>query len=276
VVSSHGAGQGVRNLRVAVTRPEVKASAAGVQGRDALELELQAAGAVPVRIPLVAIAGPDDGSVFQAAVAAWKGYDWLVFTSATAVRMFADAVADRGSLSGGLRHVGRPLVAAVGPATAAAVESELGLEIAAMPDTFTGAALADAMAAVAPLRDVAILWPRAQEARDALPRALEAAGARLDAPVAYRTVALPKAALELRRLVEAGKVDVITLTSPSAASCLAEAGPLRGTVVVAALGTSTARVAAEAGLPVHVVPVHHTIPGLVAALADYLSARVPE
>lgn len=266
--------RGVEGVRVAVTRPLVPGAAGGTEDQDPLAAELAAAGAFVVRFPLVAIVEPDDREPLQSAAGAWRSYDWLVFTSGNAVRFFARALRDAESDPRG--GAASPRVAVVGPATAAAVEAELGLPVAVMPEYFTGDELAAAMAMVAPVRGATVLWPRALEARLALPRDLEAAGARLDAPVTYRTVPLPDAAAALVQLMADGGVDVVTLTSPSAVRSLTAAGLPPGGATIAAIGTSTAEAAMSAGLPVHVVPVHQTIPGLVAALVEYLRAEPPE
>jgi uroporphyrinogen-III synthase len=241
--------------RVAVTRPQ--------DGPDALVLELELRGAVAVALPLLQIAPVEDERALQAAARSLRQYDWVVFTSANAVRYLAAA----------LRAVRAPAgtrparVAAVGDATAAAVVELLGWSVDAVPAHFAGDAVTGAMAAAGPLRDARVLWPRALGARAALPRGLAGAGALLDAPPAYRTVELPGNAHAIARLLEAGELDAITLTSPSAARCLAAAGPRSDTAVFAVIGPVTAAEAARWRLPVHVMPARHTIPALVDALA---------
>jgi uroporphyrinogen-III synthase len=280
-------------LRVAVTRP--------ARQDDPLASALQLRGAIPVVLPLVVVAAAADTAPLQTAVARLAECGWVVFTSANAVRFFGDAwLRAGGDTPPQLR------VAAVGPATAEAVAEVLGWRVDAMPAAYTGAALTAAMQQVAPVAGVRVLWPRAAEARDALPRDLQAAGAILDAPVAYSTRAEAAAARQLAELVQQGGIDIITLTSPSAATSLAAAGqaaglhwpaaaapeatgaaaqpgatgaaaqpgkPAGGRCVVAAIGPSTAETAAAAGLVVHVMPEEHTIPGLVAALEAYMGRQ---
>lgn len=254
---SHGELQG---LRVAVTRPDPAPQT------DPLSELLSAEGAVPVPVPLVRIERPPDRTALLACAAVVDGYDWIVFTSANGVRFFAEALLQVGGE--GAKPGAR--IAAVGPATADAVTAQLGWDVAVVPDRFTGAAVAAAMAAVAPLAAARVLWPKAVEAREFLGRDLLAAGARLDAPHAYATRALPEGAAELARMLAEGGVDVVTLTSPSAARCLARAQPRMRGVVVAVIGPSTAEAARDAGLPVHVEPETHTLPGLVAALVRHV------
>ncbi|HSJ24046.1 MAG TPA: uroporphyrinogen-III synthase [Longimicrobiales bacterium] len=244
---------------MAVTRPW--------QADDPLAGLLQAEGAAPVVVPLVRIAPVDDRTELIAAAGRLEEYDWIVFTSANAVRMMAPLVAARAGGSG----KAMPHVAVVGPATAAAVGEMLGWETDAMPPRYTGAVLADAMAAVRPLRGARVLWPRAADAREALPGDLSAAGAIVDAPVTYHTLEDRAGARRLCAMMARGEIDVVTLTSPSAATCLAGTDPQTEGVVIAAIGPSTAEAAMDAGLPVHLVAERHTIPGLVDALRAYLA-----
>jgi uroporphyrinogen-III synthase len=244
-------------LRVAVTRPR--------QPDDALAVALRDRGATPVVVPLVAIAGVEDRGPLQRAVRDLAQYDWIIFTSGNAVRFFRDGLA--GEAAAG---VAQPRVAAVGPATARAVEQYLHWRVDAVPSTYEGGALTSALAQHGPLRGARVLWPRALDARAGLGRDLVAAGAVLDAPPAYRTVEQPAAARELAALLAAGAVDIVTLTSPSAVRALAAAGPSVGGALVAVIGRVTAAAAAGHELPVHVVPREHTIPALVDAIEAYL------
>jgi uroporphyrinogen-III synthase len=250
--------------RVAVTRPAADA--------DQLAMLLRLNGAVPVILPLVGVEAAADLAPLAAAISRLPTYDWVVFTSANAVRM-VQAELRRSRAAAGLRP---RRTAAVGPATAKAVIDLLGWSVDVVPDDFIGAALPAAMVAVAPLRGSSVLWPRAAAAQDALPRELAAAGAMVDAPVAYRTVARVDAARELARLLNEAALDVVTFTSPSAVNCLASISTETGAAVVAVIGASTAAAARQKGLPVHVEPGQHTIPGLVDALSEYLRRRLPK
>jgi uroporphyrinogen-III synthase len=139
-----------------------------------------------------------------------------------------------------------------------------------VPHTFAGSSLAAAMAATAPLAGARVLWPRAEGARDELAMDLRAAGARLDAPVAYRTIPLPHGAGRLAGLVAAGEIDVVTFAAPSAVRVYAGGGGSAGRAVIAVIGPSTAAAVLDAGMPVHVAPEEHTVAALVDALHEFL------
>jgi uroporphyrinogen-III synthase len=253
-------GTALHGLRIAVTRP------ASVD--DRLAALLAERGAEPVVVPLVRIEAASDPAPLLEAARAIDDYDWIVFTSANGVTAFRAAL-ETAAGAGGPPPRGR--VAVVGPATAEAVRHMLGWAVSAMPDRFTGEAVAAAMEALSPLRGCRVLWPKAAQAREALGRDLAAAGARLDAPEAYVTLEDTGAARYLGGLLRAGALHAVTLTSPSAARCLGAVQPPLEGVVVAVIGPSTAGAARAAALPVHVEPGEHTLSGLVDALAYHFA-----
>jgi uroporphyrinogen-III synthase len=238
---------------VVVTRPE--------QGAADFAAALRAEGAEPVLMPLIRIVATDDAAQLSRCLRQLSEYEWIVFTSANAVGPVAALLPSAAVPTG--------RVAAVGPATAAAVEQRLGWPTTVVPGHYSGADLAAAMRTIAPLTGARVLWPRARAARAELPRALAHAGARLDAPEAYAVEAVAGSAHELHQAIMAGTVDAVTFTSPSAVNAFAAAGPLGTAVVVAVIGASTAAAARGHGIPVHVEPEEHTIAAMVDGLADW-------
>jgi uroporphyrinogen-III synthase len=223
---------------------------------------LRAGGAEPVLLPLTRIAAPLDDEALRAAAAQADRYDWIVFTSVNAVTSLHAALSARGAaLSPHTR------IAVVGPATAAALH-QLGTRAAVIPETFTGAALANTLLEIAPLRGRNVLWPRAEHARTDVSDALRAAGALLSDPIAYRTVAEEGNAAELARRSAAGDIDIITFTAPSAVDAYTAAGAADG-VLHAVIGPTTAQALRTRGLAVDIEPVEHT----VAALAQAVLSR---
>ena len=244
-------------LSVAVTRPEDEA--------DELANLLERAGAVPVLIPLTRIEPAGDDGPLRRAVADPSAYEWIIFTSARAVRALAAAAAPYSAGQWPVR------VAAVGPATAAAVRALTGRDPDVVPDQSSGAGIVPALLEHGPLQNVRVLWPRAEKPRPELPAALLSAGALLDDPIAYRTVPDPAAARRLADLAGAGRINAITFTAPSAVECFAdvldERTPPR--CLIAVIGPATARAARARGLQVHVEPQQPIISALVTALARY-------
>lgn len=239
-------------VRVAVTRPL----------DDAAELEelLRSAGAVPVTVPLTRVLPPVDDAPLRRAIDGVGRMDWIVFTSPRAVR----AVANVGPWPGGSVRI-----AAVGNATAAAVRSLTGADPDVVPARASGSGIVPAMLERGPLHDARVLWPCAEQPRPELREALENAGARLEDPVAYRTLADTAAGDRLAHMAVHGGVDAITFTAPSAVDCFAEAFRDSVNFVIAVIGPVTAAAAIARGLPVHVEADQPMISVLVDALARH-------
>jgi uroporphyrinogen-III synthase len=207
---------------------------------------LRALGYAVVQVPLVAKrAFPD-----RVARAAAEGHDGWVLTSPAAVDALATTAA-------------RPRwIAAVGPSTADAAR-RVGLSVDVVPERALGAALVEALG---PLPGQRVLYPRGDLAPPDLAEGLRAAGAVVDAVVAYENVEPDGAGPALRAC---WPVDLVPLLSGSAAARLAAhlPPPWPDRVRVVAIGPSTAEVARASGLPVHAVAEPHTLAGLLAAVA---------
>jgi len=225
---------------------------------------LEALGAEALVYPTIAVEAPEDPGPLRRAVDALPSYDWLVLTSPNGVEWFWRALETAGRDAAELEDL---RVACVGRATAEAVEAR-GLTVDVVPSDQHGEGLLEAMLDAGGLDGARVLLPRAAVARDVLPDGLEAAGARVDDVAAYRTVPNTEGAQAMRRELAAGRIDVVTFTSPSSARSFVDAvgRELHG-AKVAVIGPVTGRAARELGLEVAVEASDHSIPGLVRAVA---------
>src|SRR5262249_51452487 len=154
--------------------------------------------------------------------------------------------------------------AAIGPETADCLR-RAGVEPEVVPAEYRAEGLADALGTRVHHGD-AVLLVRASEARDVLPRALEARGARGTLAPADRTALAPEGAGHVRALLKSRRIDAVTFTSSSTVrGFVALLGPtdvhhLMEGVVVAAIGPITAETAVEHGLNVSVMPHEYTVP----------------
>jgi uroporphyrinogen III methyltransferase / synthase len=233
---------------------------------------LSESGARVLSVPMVRFLEPEDPSDLDRALADLGRFDWLIFTSANAVRFFTDRCRIRGCgpLPSDLR------IAAVGPATLRALEAE-GLDVSLMPRQSSGAALAAEFAGSSSGKR--LLVPQSDRAADELPSALRRAGAMVTAVVAYRTAGpetLDAAALAALR---EGEADAVTFFSPSAfhqfMRVLGDEAVCRmcAHTAFAAVGPTTAAAIREAGVPVAVEAEEATAASLVAGLARYFAER---
>ena len=246
--------------RVLVTRTREQA--------EGLVDRLHAAGASVAVVPLITtvpIATPEAIARVAADIGAAPPPRWVAFTSATAVRLVVGALGE-GGLSG-------MLVAAVGPATAAALEAS-----SATVDLVASDHDAGSLAAAMLRRGVAgttVWFPVAEGARGGFAESLRAEGAAVTVQHIYRS-AMPASATERLRAALAGGVDAITLTSGSTARNLVDAlgaDPLPAGVVIVCIGEQTAADARAAGLAVHAVAGDASVGGLVSALTERLTPQ---
>lgn len=251
--------------RVLITRAREQA--------ETLSRILQSRGAVPIALPTIRFAPPDDWSPVDRAAAALDEYDWILFTSVNGVRFFFDRAAQLRPLPPIPARFG-----AIGPATAHAIE-EQGFRVAVVPSTYIAEAFVEELRRF-DVKGQRILLPRAAEARDVLTAGLREMGAVVDEVAVYQTrpEGDPAAARELFGGGANPRPDVVTLTSSSTARHLAEllgdhlAEFLRE-VVIASIGPITSQTARDLGFHVEVEADDHSIPGLVRAIEEYYARR---
>jgi len=232
-------------------------------------------GAVPLLYPCIAIQSLGDPTPLDSSLrlAAQGGFDWLVLTSANAVRIVAQRLA---ALAIAPRRLSALRIAVVGAATARCVQEELGLEVAVAPQEEVAEGLADALEAVVRPGE-RILLPQSALARDVLRKRLTAIGASVHPVVAYETVR-GEGGVDLPHLLAQRQVDAVTLASASAFRFLLERLTNEGgeparlhSVCLACIGPITARAVQEAGFTPAVISMQQSLEGLATALADYFT-----
>jgi uroporphyrinogen-III synthase len=282
--------------RVLITRSQHQASA--------LAERLRALSHEPVLIPAIDIVPPTSFALLDAALAALRGFHWLIFTSANAVEAFAERVdmcpqgqtpkqlSDSGGTAKGVPY--RPasplslipslcFIAAIGPATARAVEQWLGTSPKLVPPQAVAESLAKALLPYAKQPDgspMRFLLVRAEQARDALPEALRAAGAEVAIVPAYRNVVPAGSVDALRALFvsPAAWPDAITFTSSSTAAnlrtLLDEAGiALPEGVLRVSIGPITSQTMRDLGMPPHAEAAEATVEALADAVVQALRGK---
>ncbi len=246
--------------RILVTR-------AADQAGDFCDL-LRQEGADPILCPLIEIVPPQSWEELDEALERLPETDILVLTSANAVRIFLARLRETGR---DLRALHGTTIVAVGPKTAAALEA-LGLSPDLIPENHHAEGVVNLLRkhGIAGRR---ILYPRAELARDLIPREMEAAGAEVISPIAYRTV-LPEGTDPLLNEKLEGGLDAVTFTSPSTVENFMHlTGPqarkrLSGAAVFS-IGPQTTAAAMRLGLTVAAEAESSTIEAIVIAMTDY-------
>lgn len=239
----------------------------------ALAQELSARGALPVVLPLVSFAEPEDFTPLDHAIAEMQHFDWLILTSAKAMRAIVQRADD---LQRSLVPRGARLrIACVGPVTAeAARNANLHVEYVAV--THNGVGLANELGGK--LQGARVFLPRSDRANPDLPAALKGHGAEVTEVIAYRTLRPADTGQDGLREIIAGQTDAILFFSPSAVQHFAEligAGKLRTIqerLAITAVGPVTAKALREAGLERIVVASATTAASVIDALEKHFAA----
>ena len=246
--------------RIVVTRARAQASE--------LAKRLEAAGAETLEAPAIRIEPPDDPAPLQTAALHAASFHWIVFTSVNGVEAYFEALADAGLDA---RALAAARIATIGPATAERL-ARFGLRPDLQPETFTGAAVAEALAATGNLAGLRILLPRADIAPKELPKALAAQGAEVHQVVAYRTAPDTASCDVVAEALEADEIDWLTFTSSSTVgNFIGVVGKDRvcaSRARIASIGPTTSATLRGAGLEPTVEADPHTIPGLVDAIVS--------
>ena len=235
---------------------------------------LEADGARVIEAPTIVIEPPQSWAPLDAALADLRSFTWAIFTSVNGVAMVDRRLRGTGHAWAGFSGA---RVAAIGPATAAALESH-GVRAEIVPEEYRAEGLVERLRSLVTASD-RILLPRAAETRDVLVRELAGLGAEVTEIAAYRTRPPDGAPGALRAALAAGEVDAVTFTSSSTArnfAALFSDGERRAWfagVTVASIGPITAATAAEHGFATTVMPSDYTIPALARAIARHFAAR---
>lgn len=247
-------------LTIAVTRD--------VRQAPPLTAALEARGARVIPCPTIEIGPPADPRAVDSAFERLGTYEWVVFTSANGVTRFLDGLLGTGR---DVRAFGSARIAAIGPATAAAVRAR-GLRVDLVPDAYVAEALYDGLSSAGPLDGARILLARAAIARDVLPEALRGAGAAVDVVEVYRTGLPANAGANIRAMMACGPPDLVAFTSSSTVENFVTAAGGSEGVVGACIGPVTSQTARTLGIPVAVEAPVFTVDGLVDAIVAWRAA----
>ena len=237
---------------------------------EVLARELSSRGAIPVVLPLVAFADPEDFAPLDKAIAEIEQFDWIILTSAQAVRAVVKRSED---LKRSLIHSGSKLrIASVGPVTAEAAR-QAGLPVEYVAETHSGAALAEELGNQ--LYGAKVFLPRSDRANPDLPGVLRSHGAQITEVIAYRT--LRPTDVEQRNLgqIAEGTADAVLFFSPSAVQHFAalfggeQLRALQDKLAITAVGPVTANALREAGVGRIVLAGDTAAAAVVEALEEF-------
>jgi len=234
---------------------------------------LRELGASVIELPVIEIVPPDSFDPLDNTLRQLNEYDWLILTSANTVQVLVERSQ---SLGLGLSPFSNLKTVAIGPATASAM-TEQGIKVDLIPDRYVAESVVDALKDL--VRGSRILLVRARVARDVIPEALTAAGARVDVVDAYQTIVPAGSEEKVREIFSATQyaIDAVTFTSSSTVKNFVMllkrvevAIPLPG-VKACSIGPVTSATLREYGWAPTVEAEKYNISGLVAATVKALT-----
>lgn len=254
--------------RILVTRSRSQASELVDRidglGGDAIEC--------PV-IKTQAVSDPKAAARLADALQHIEQYDWVLFTSVNGVEFFFQACSEHGI---DIRRLHRAKIGAVGPKTSEALR-ERGVIAVPLPDVFQGDALATGLIPQLSPGE-RILLPRADIAKEDVPRLLGEQGANVTEATVYETILCDEGAKEAIELLREGRIHAVTFTSSSTVRNLMEVLKKNGVdrpaellqdVRIFCIGAVTAKTVEQYGLPIAAVAEEATIDSLIQEMVKY-------
>ncbi len=263
-----GAASPLLGWRILVSRAREQAGA--------LSTGLRALGADVTEIPFIEIRPPRSFKSLDESLKLVAEYEWLILTSVNGVRAMFERMARLNISRRVLAHVS---IAAIGPATRAAIERE-GLKVAVTPREYVAESVVESLSDK--VRGKRVLLCRAKIARDVIPRELRQLGAFLDVVEAYETVIPQSSRVALRALLRdpERRPHVITFASSSTVrNYVALLGIRSGHsklvegVLNASIGPVTSDTLRQFELSVDVQAAEYTIPGMLEAIVRRAQER---
>lgn len=235
-----------------------------------LTMRLEELGANVIEAPTIELSPPADWKEVDAAFLGAADFDWVIFTSANGVAFARQRLRELGK---DVRVFGKAKIAAIGDATAAAIERELALHVDLCPPSFVAEALADEFASRNEISGKRFLLLRADIARPILRERLEKGGAALVKDVSiYQTQPAKSLPPELDEALSAGKIHWITFTSSSTAKNFMQllGGDVKAklkNIKLASIGPITTQTLCDLGFEPQVQAQTFNIDGLIQAIA---------
>lgn len=259
----------LRGWRILVTRASHQAFG--------LSDPLRELGAEVIEIPTIEIRSTGSFAALDHALIKIDHYDTLILTSVNGVEILFERYNRMSLPIVDMQHL---LVVAIGPATAAAIQSE-GVGVSIVPKQYVAESVIEALRGKL-FKESRVLLVRAKVARDVLPDELRKMGAQVDVIDAYET-AIPEGTrgkLENLFTEPSAKPHLITFTSSSTATNLLaalgdRARELLDGVHLASIGPVTSGTLTQAGFSPALEASEYTMEGLVQAITEFVSRTDP-
>ncbi|UQD52915.1 uroporphyrinogen-III synthase [Bacillus methanolicus] len=222
-------------------------------------------GGIPVEIPLIAFRPVTETEEIRGIIKKLNSYDWIVFTSSVTVDTFFSFLGNRKIVS---------KIAVIGKKTEHTL-NEKGYKADFRPTEYVAEGFVKEFLPYV-TKGLKVLLPKGNLAREYIASSLQERGAHVEEVIIYETYFPETSRLLLADVVQSGKVDILTFTSPSTVSHFMKIVRENNgyekmkDCIVACIGPVTAEKASSLGLKVDVVPQIYTIEEMVKGIVQFI------
>jgi uroporphyrinogen-III synthase len=261
-----GPSRTLQGKRVIVTR--------ALEQSEPLVQALREHGALPLVLPMVAFATPEDTTQLDELLRGTDSYDWLLLTSQNALRALQERCEKLNIVLAHRMH--GVAVGVVGPATAEAARNA-GLKVEHVAATRYGTALAEELGGK--LRGKRVVLPRSDRANPELVSKLQEFGAQVREIIAYKTVKPDGEGLAEAQKATRDGADAVLFFSPSAVGHFQDIlgeeqfASFSRQAVFTAIGPVTEKALHKANAQRVLVAQDVTVEAVLSALAGYFAAQ---
>jgi uroporphyrinogen III methyltransferase/synthase len=232
---------------------------------------LEDLGAEIFEFPTIEIVPPESYKELDESIDKIETYNWIIFTSANGFKYFMQRLLDKNKDIRDLRGI---RICAIGTKTAEAIRN-YGIKVDLIPEEFNAEGLIETFikgqgsrVKGQELKNIKILLPRAEVAREVFPQKVRELGGEIDTPAAYRAIKPEKHGKRLKRFLKEGRISVATFTSAATFNNFVDimgddAIEILKDVTIAVIGPVTAKAIEKAGLKVSIMPKKATIKAMV-------------
>lgn len=245
--------------------------------------KLEDLGAEIIEFPTIKIVPPEKWDELDRGIDSIETYDWLIFTSANAVKYFFARFFDRDR---DIRDLKGLKICSIGSKTRSNIR-KFGIKTDLIPEKFNAEGLIDSFSKEAGingperLKGVRFLMPRAEVAGEVLPEGIRELGGEIDVVTAYRAVKSALLGKRLKRFLKEGKISVATFTSAATFNNFISiidhnVDELLKGVSIAVIGPITASAVEKAGFSVDIMPEEATVEALASEIINWAeSGQLP-
>jgi len=239
------------------------------RGNAEFAAKITTAGGKTVKFDAIKTRPLTDKNKFLKTLAKINEYDWIIFTSRSAVEMFFDCIKKLGLDA---RIFSSAKLAVIGPLTKEALAG-FGITADFTPNIYTSARLGRQLTTAAKLKNKKVLLLRSAQADDELKKILAEAGADVEQTGIYAVQKQKCDCTQINKMLEEAKIDWLTFASPSAVEGFFEQIKAdlvkRANAKIASIGPVTTQKLKSLGVDADAEPAEHTIDGLLEAIEAF-------